>query len=119
MKNDEISQKNRALFLLSPRIKRTFPQAFDMKIKYLRHYFWITLNIFDGQIQDISITTIIKLVRIFLQNQYCLYKNKLYQQIQDSSFTSPLTMLLANTYMYYWQQDLVEILTDKNEIFGR
>jgi hypothetical protein len=45
LKNDEISQKNRALFLLSSHIKRTFPQAFYMEIKYLRHYFWIILSI--------------------------------------------------------------------------
>jgi hypothetical protein len=75
--------------------------------------------IIDGRIQGMTIQTIIDLVRLFLENQYCLYENKLYQLIRGSSFNSPLTMILANIYLYYWQQDLVAILDDKNELFGR
>ncbi len=46
MKNDEISQKNRALFLSSLRIKRKFPQAFYRALKYHRHDFSLAVSIF-------------------------------------------------------------------------
>ncbi len=39
LKNNEMSQKNIALFLLLFHIKRKFPRAFYMEIKYFRHYF--------------------------------------------------------------------------------
>jgi hypothetical protein len=75
--------------------------------------------IIDGRMEGITIQTIVDLVRLFLENQYLLYDNKLYQQIRGSSFNSPLTMILANIYIYYWQQDLVTILNNKREIYGR
>ncbi|CAF2890422.1 unnamed protein product [Rotaria sp. Silwood2] len=75
--------------------------------------------IIDGRIQGILIQSIIDLVRLFLENQYILYENKLYQQIRGSSFNSPLTTLLANIYIYDWQQELVANLDKKNEIYGR
>ncbi|CAF5144178.1 unnamed protein product, partial [Rotaria sp. Silwood1] len=31
----------------------------------------------------------------------------------------PFNHLLANIYMFYWQQDLVKTLVNQNEIFGR
>ena len=72
-----------------------------------------------GQIQGVSIQTIITLVRVFLDNQYFLYDNTLYQQIRGGGSNSSMTTLLANIYMYEWQQKLVDILNAKNELFGR
>ncbi|CAF2935437.1 unnamed protein product [Rotaria sp. Silwood2] len=73
----------------------------------------------DQQIEGITIPTILDLVRLFLDNQYILYENKLYRQIRGSGFNSPLTTILANICLYYWQQDLVHLLNEKQEIFGR
>jgi len=73
----------------------------------------------DGRIAGIPIQNMIDLVRLFLENQYIFYDNKIYQQIRGSAFNSPLTTILVNIYLYYWQQDLVTILNNKNEIFGR
>ncbi|CAF2796130.1 unnamed protein product [Rotaria sp. Silwood2] len=74
-------------------------------------------HLINQQIQGITIPTIIALVRVILENQYILCDKKVYQQIQGSGFKSPLTTILANIYMYYWQKDLVTILDNKNEIF--
>ncbi|CAF3044987.1 unnamed protein product [Rotaria sp. Silwood2] len=72
----------------------------------------------DRQIQGITIETILELVTFFLQNQYFLYKNKVYRQIKGNGSDSPLTIILNNINMYYQQQNLVNILFEKTEIFG-
>ncbi|CAF1336877.1 unnamed protein product [Adineta steineri] len=76
-------------------------------------------NVLETHINGIANEIIIELVRLFLNNQYILHENKLYKQIRGSHFKSPMTTLLADIYIYYWQQDLVKILHDKNEVFGR
>lgn len=81
--------------------------------RFLREY------VIDGRVQGIPIQNIMDLVRLFLENQFILFDNELYQQIRGSAFNSPLTTILANIYLYYWQQDLVAILDEKQEIFGR
>ena len=73
----------------------------------------------DRQIQGIPIDSIMELVTVFLQNQYFIYKNKVYRQIKGSGSESPLSLLLANISMFYRQQDLVNHLLSKSEIFGR
>jgi hypothetical protein len=75
--------------------------------------------VLNGKIQGITISTIIQLVRLFLDNQYFLYENKLYQQVKGSSFKSPMTTILANLHIHYCQENLMKRLHDKNEIFGR
>ena len=75
--------------------------------------------VIDGRVQGITIPNIMDLVRLCLQNQFILYDNKLYQQIRGSGFNSPLTAILANVYLYYWQQDLVAIVDEQHGIFGR
>ena len=79
------------------------------------------LNIYlpEREIQGMSIETIIQLARLVLENQLFLYNNSSYQQIKGCGSRSPLTRLLADIYMFYWQHDLVTSLMDKNEIFGR
>ena len=76
-------------------------------------------NTSNGLIQGLSIPTIIELVRLVLKNQVFLFRKRVYKQIKGGIANSPLTTLLANIYMYYWQADLVKSLVDKNEVFGR
>jgi hypothetical protein len=73
----------------------------------------------DQYSQDINIDTIIKLIHIILQNQIFIFENKVYRQIKGGATESPLTILLMNIYMFYWQEDLVKMMANKNEIFGR
>ena len=75
--------------------------------------------VIDGRVQGITIPNIVALVRLYLENQFLLYDNKLYRQIRGSGVNSPLTMLLANIYLHYWQQDLVAIVDEQHGIFGR
>ena len=92
-----------------------FPHESTMAVlqRFLEEY------VIDGRVQGITIPNIIALVRLYLENQFLLYENKLYRQIRGSGVNSPLTTLLANIYLYYWQQDLVAIVDEQHGIFGR
>ncbi|CAF4059560.1 unnamed protein product, partial [Rotaria sp. Silwood2] len=75
--------------------------------------------LFDREIEGLTLPTILDLVRLVVENQYILYENKFYQQIQGGACNAPLTMLLTNIFIYYWQQELMATLNVQNEIFGR
>jgi hypothetical protein len=76
-------------------------------------------NTSNGHIQGLSIPTIIALVRLVLKNQVFLFRKGVYRQIKGGTANSPLTTILANIYMLYWQAELVKSLVDQNEVFGR
>ncbi|CAF2907439.1 unnamed protein product [Rotaria sp. Silwood2] len=88
-------------------------QTIDALKRFLDEY------VLEKKIEGITVTTIMDLVQLVLENQCIIYENRLYQQIQGGISNSPLTILLANIYIFYWQQDLVRNLHNKNEIFGR
>ncbi|CAF5049326.1 unnamed protein product [Rotaria sp. Silwood1] len=73
----------------------------------------------DGQVQGLTVDTIIELIHFVLQNQCFIFNNKIYRQINGCGSGQPLNHLLANIYMFYWQQDLVKTLVNQNEIFDR
>ncbi|CAF3496040.1 unnamed protein product [Rotaria sp. Silwood1] len=66
----------------------------------------------DGQVQGLTVDTIIELIRFVLQNQYFIFDNKIYRQIKGCGSGQPLNHLLANIYMFYWQQELVKTLVN-------
>lgn len=71
--------------------------------------------------ESLSSATIIHLVRLTLANQYFVYGNKLYQQIQGGASGSLLTIPLALIYMFHCRPTLVTcLMNNKNqELFGR
>lgn len=71
------------------------------------------------RMDGVTIPSALHLARLCLEQRYLLYGHKVYQQIKGGAFNSALNMLLANIYLYYWQQDLVTTLKENNEIFGR
>ncbi|CAF3931569.1 unnamed protein product [Rotaria sp. Silwood2] len=73
----------------------------------------------DHQVQHMTIGTILQLVRLVLDNQYFVYDNKLYRQIAGGASGSPLTIPLVYIYLFYWQQDLMNVFLDKDELFLR
>lgn len=74
---------------------------------------------FDHLIQGISIDTIIQLVRLVLENQYFVLGKNLYRQRIGGASGLPLTIPLTNIYLFYWQQDSMNVFINKNELFGR
>ncbi|CAF4252545.1 unnamed protein product, partial [Rotaria sordida] len=84
----------------------------------LEHFFnsYITS---DHLIQGMTISTIFQLVRLVLDEQYFIYNYKLYRQTAGCASGSSLTMPLVYIYLFYWRQDLLEDLINKNELFFR
>ena len=71
------------------------------------------------EIQGITISTIIQLVRFILYHQRFIYNNKHYRQIHGSNSDSPLMLVLANILLVDWEQSIVVSFKEKNEIYGR
>ena len=68
----------------------------------------------------ISETTIVQLIQLVLDNQYCIHEKKLYRQTIGSSMDSPLITTLIDIYLFYWQYDLLRRLNQKqHRFFGR
>ncbi|CAF1338859.1 unnamed protein product [Adineta steineri] len=67
----------------------------------------------------LSHETILSLVRLVLETQYFVYDNKLYQQIKGGVSGIPLIKLLINIYLFYWEQQLIQCLYKRKEVFGR
>ena len=76
-------------------------------------------NLSNGHLQGLTVHTIVELVRLVMKNQVFLFRKRIYRQIKGGIANSPLTILLANIYMFYRQAALVKLLVDKNEVFGR
>ncbi|CAF4524154.1 unnamed protein product, partial [Rotaria magnacalcarata] len=74
---------------------------------------------FDHLIQGMTIDTIVQLVRLVLENQYCVLGKNLYRQRIGGASGSPLTIPLTYIYLFYWQQDSMNVFINKNELFGR
>ena len=85
-------------------------------------HFLNTYASFNEEFQQEGMTseTILRLVRLVLENQLFVYNNKLYRQTPGGAFGSPLTMPVAYIYLYHCQQVLTTALIDNTqEIFGR
>ena len=73
------------------------------------------------QIEGASITTIIELVHIILENQFCIYENKSHPQtVGVGSIRSTFIQGLVDIYLYHLQYTLISTLfNNKKEVIGR
>ncbi|CAF1617951.1 unnamed protein product [Rotaria magnacalcarata] len=76
-------------------------------------------NSYDGKIGSLRIDSIMKLARLVLDNNCFVYNNKFYKQIRGGAMGSAFTQVLANIYMYCWEQDLIKYTTEHRGIYGR
>ncbi|CAF1050648.1 unnamed protein product [Rotaria magnacalcarata] len=60
-----------------------------------------------------------KLARLVLDSNCFVYNNKYYKQSRGGAMGSIFTQVLANIYMYYWEQNLIKYTTDQRGIYGR
>ncbi|CAF1344572.1 unnamed protein product [Adineta steineri] len=90
----------------------------DLMIEALQHFFQhYARSILTSGIPTI---TVIQLIRLILENQFCMYENKLYRQTVGSSIDSPLITALIDIYLFYWQYDLIRRLNSLGmRCFGR
>ncbi len=59
------------------------------------------------------------MARLILDTNCFAYKDKYYQQIEGGAMGSAFTQVLANIYMFEWEQDLITHQDKNKEIYGR
>lgn len=72
-----------------------------------------------GLIGTLTINDIMRMARVILDNNYFAYNDKYYKQTQGGAMGSAFTQVLANIYMFEWEQDLIHYQASQNEIYGR
>ena len=73
----------------------------------------------QGKIGTLSIDHIMRMARLILDSNTFAYNHKYYKQIRGGAMGSAFTQVLANIYMFEWEEDLVQHQTSRNEIYGR
>jgi hypothetical protein len=61
------------------------------------------------EIGGLKTETIIRLSRFVVHNNYFSYNNQYYQQIRGGAMGSPLTLTMANCYMFFFERSIVII----------
>ncbi|CAF1048196.1 unnamed protein product, partial [Didymodactylos carnosus] len=73
----------------------------------------------QGKIGTFTIDHIMKMARLILDTNAFVYNKKYYRQIRGGAMGSALTQVLANIYMFEWEQNLIKHQDERNEIYGR
>ena len=73
----------------------------------------------QGKIGPFTIDHIMKIARLILDTNTFVYNDKYYRQTRGGAMGSAFTQVLANIYMYQWEQDLIRHQAANNEICGR
>ena len=59
------------------------------------------------QVGGLKVESIIRLSRFVMQNNYFSYQSQFYHQIRGGAMGSPLTLTVANCYMFFFERDIV------------
>ncbi|CAF4755972.1 unnamed protein product, partial [Rotaria sp. Silwood2] len=93
----------------------------EIMIKALEHFLLIYGTQVSMDEEELTIETIVQLVRLVLENQMVLYENCLFEQTRGNGSGCPLTIPLACIYLCYAQPALMSVLMaqKQQELFGR
>ncbi|CAF4595994.1 unnamed protein product [Rotaria socialis] len=71
------------------------------------------------QIGGLKIETIIRLSRFVMKNNSFLYEGQYYHQIREGAMGSPLTLTIANCYMFFFERNIVKQITNAGGLYLR
>ena len=71
------------------------------------------------QIGGLKIETIIRLSRFVMQNNYFSYDGQFYHQIRGGAMGSPLTLTVANCYMFFFEQQIIKQIKNGGGLYFR
>ena len=71
------------------------------------------------QVNGLKVETIIRLSRFVMQNNYFSYDGRYYHQIRGGAMGSPLTLTIANCYMFFFERDIVKQLNNSGGLYLR
>ncbi|CAF3625635.1 unnamed protein product [Rotaria sp. Silwood1] len=69
------------------------------------------------QINGLKIETIIRSCRFVVHNNYFSYNGKYYHQVRGGAMGSPLTLTIANCYMFFFEQDIVKQINNSGGLY--
>lgn len=72
----------------------------------------------QGKIGTFTIDHIMKIARLILDTNCFAYNNKYYKQVRGGAMGSAFTQVLANIYMFEWEQDLIQYQETHYGIYG-
>ncbi|CAF2906535.1 unnamed protein product [Rotaria sp. Silwood2] len=68
---------------------------------------------------DLKTETIIRLSRFVMKNNYFSYDGQFYHQIRGGAMGSPLTLTMANCYMFFYEQQIAKQIKNSGGLFFR
>ena len=71
------------------------------------------------EIDGLKCETIIRLCRFVMQNNYFTYDGKYYHQIRGGAMGSPLTLTIANCYMFFFEKNIVKQINNAGGFYVR
>ncbi|CAF1635425.1 unnamed protein product [Adineta ricciae] len=71
------------------------------------------------QVDGLKVETIIRLSRFVMQNNYFSYEDQFYHQIRGGAMGSPLTLTIANCYMFFYERDIVKQVNNSGGLYLR
>ncbi|CAF4454995.1 unnamed protein product [Rotaria sp. Silwood2] len=71
------------------------------------------------QVGSLKIETIIRLSRFVMKNNYFSYNGQYYHQTRGGAMGSPLTLTIANCYMFFYERKIVNQIHNSNGLYFR
>ncbi|CAF4165834.1 unnamed protein product, partial [Rotaria sordida] len=71
------------------------------------------------QVGGLKIETIIRLSRFVMQSNYFSYNGQFYHQIRGGAMGSPLTLTVANCYMFFYEQQIIKQISNSGGLYFR
>ncbi|CAF4118090.1 unnamed protein product, partial [Rotaria sordida] len=71
------------------------------------------------KVSGLKIETIIRLSRFVMQNNYFSYDGQFYHQIRGGAMGSPLTLTMANCYMFFFERRIAKQIKNSGGLYFR
>ncbi|CAF1412533.1 unnamed protein product [Rotaria sordida] len=71
------------------------------------------------QVGGLKIETIIRLSRFVIQNNYFSFNGQFYHQVRGGAMGSPLTLTIANCYMFFYERQIVKQISNSGGLYFR
>ncbi|CAF1424867.1 unnamed protein product [Adineta steineri] len=71
------------------------------------------------QVGGLHTETIIRLAKFVMENNYFKYKDEYYHQVRGGAMGSPLTLTIANCYMFFFEQSIIRQINNSHGLYFR
>ncbi|CAF4074483.1 unnamed protein product [Adineta steineri] len=72
-----------------------------------------------NQVNDLKTEVIIQLASFVMNNNYFKYNGQYYHQIRGGAMGSPITLTIANCYMFFYEQQICKQITNSFGLYVR